>query len=194
MKIPPLDEPARYVGLYIVDFGSHVSVGYTAAEVTMLLDSEQYRDSDVYRIRRALPDGGLELEGVARADFTAEDILLFSRTTAATARADFDRLRELGAATPPPCRVRVHLAELPGTPLPHVTAALFPAESTGDIGRWMNAVGFEGGDRVYGGQEEARAYYAARPQRVEEVELWPAASAARSYAEVMNSTQYAVQR
>ena len=50
MKLPELEKPEKYVGLYIFDFGDHVGVGFTAGEVAELLESEKYRDGKVYRI------------------------------------------------------------------------------------------------------------------------------------------------
>ena len=32
MKLPELKKPDKYVGLYVVDFGDHSGVGFTAAE------------------------------------------------------------------------------------------------------------------------------------------------------------------
>ena len=37
MKLPKLDNPDRYKGLYIFDFGDHAGVGFTAEEVAELL-------------------------------------------------------------------------------------------------------------------------------------------------------------
>lgn len=41
MKLPPLQDPEKYTGLYIFDFGDHISVGYTADEVAIFLFSER---------------------------------------------------------------------------------------------------------------------------------------------------------
>src|SRR5688572_11040687 len=107
LKIPRLTHPERYTGLYIFDFGDHVSVGYTAAEISMLLETEQYRNGKVYRIHRALPDGTLELQGVMHATFVSEDLLIFHRPDERSAQADYDELRRLAADSPPPCRIRL---------------------------------------------------------------------------------------
>ena len=36
MKLPKLQTPEKYVGLYVFDFGDHAGVGFTADEVAEL--------------------------------------------------------------------------------------------------------------------------------------------------------------
>jgi hypothetical protein len=109
MKLPKLEKPDRYQGLYVFDFGDHAGVGFTAEEVAELLDSERYKDGKVYDpagvSRRAD-----ELRESRRPPLEAD--VLHSRDEA-TARDDFRRLVNLAVRTAPPCRAKVHLA---GTP------------------------------------------------------------------------------
>ncbi len=42
MKLPEVKNSERYVGLYVVDFGDHSAVGFTADEVAELLDSDKF--------------------------------------------------------------------------------------------------------------------------------------------------------
>ena len=63
MKLPQVQEATKYAGLYVVDFGDHSGVGFTADEVAELLDSERFADVKVYKIHRAFPDGTMELKG-----------------------------------------------------------------------------------------------------------------------------------
>ena len=44
MKLPELESPKEYIGLYVVDFGENCSTGFTAAEVAELLESENFKD------------------------------------------------------------------------------------------------------------------------------------------------------
>ena len=74
MKLPKLQDSEKYVGLYIFDFGDHTGVGFTAQEVAELLESEKYKDSKVYKIHRAYPDGKLELKGVQPRLFQLEAV------------------------------------------------------------------------------------------------------------------------
>jgi len=89
MKLPKLDKPDRYKGLYIFDFGDHAAVGFTAEEVAELLESERYGEGKVYKIHRAYPDGRLELKGVPPETFQLESGMIFYATLAETAQGDF---------------------------------------------------------------------------------------------------------
>jgi len=57
MRLPELESPEKYGGLYVFDFGEQVAVGYTADEIAVLLESQRYADGKAYRIHRAMPDG-----------------------------------------------------------------------------------------------------------------------------------------
>ena len=72
MKLPAIDNPDKYVGLYVIDFGTTCSVGYTAGEVAILLESEKLCKAKVYKIYQARPDGTMELHGVTREKFFLE--------------------------------------------------------------------------------------------------------------------------
>jgi len=137
MRLPHLEHPDRYAGLYVVDFGQTCSVGYTAEEVAMLLESEDYADAKVYRIAGARPDGTLELIGVPRGIFELETGLFFYRRDLPAARGDFDDLRRL-AEPGLPCRAQLLLAALPeGARLRYVVGLAYPAEFDRDVSGWM---------------------------------------------------------
>ncbi len=59
MKLPKLEKPEKYVGLYIFDFGNHVGAGFTAREVAELLESYKYKDFKFYKIHKDHPYGKL---------------------------------------------------------------------------------------------------------------------------------------
>ena len=194
MRLPKLASPEKYGGLYVFDFGDQVAVGYTADEVAVLLESEEYAEGKVYRIHRAMPDGTMELAGVSREKFQTEDGLFFLRGDLTAARADFDELVERADEAAPPCRMKVHLATLDATRPAHVTAAIFPAEFTNGVADWLTRIGFEGGDTVEGGVSQVTDYYGAGPAVIERRQFWPAGSDARSAEEVLAATHLAVQR
>ncbi len=194
MKLPELESPDRYTGLYVFDFGDQTAVGYTADEIAVLLESDEYKDGKVYRIHRALPDGTMELQGVARETFLKEDGLFFYRRNRDAARSDFDELARLAEETPPPCRMKVHLAEIAETGYDLCTALIFPAECTHDVADWLNRIGYEGGDMVEGGPSQVTDYYAAGAVVSDRRQLWPAASQSRPAEEVLATTHLAVQR
>jgi hypothetical protein len=197
MKLPDLEKPDRYCGLYVFDFGDWTAVGYTAEEIALLLESDQYRDGKVYKIVRANPDGTLELRGVSGTRFRAESGLFFNRAALNTARADFAELRRLASTEPPPCRASLQLAERPpaGAVARYVTALIYPAEYEDELGRWLLDANYQGGDLAEGGISHVTNYYAEAPRILERAQLWSrSAIPSRSADEVFASLRRAVQR
>lgn len=214
MKLPELEHPERYSGLYVFDFGEQVAVGYTADEIAVLIESGQYQDGKVYRIHRALPDGTMELQGIPRERFTVEEAILFFRHEMDAAKHDFEELERLAESTSPPCRMKAQLVRLedgrvfghaPEQESPKVqqagpmetcaTVVIYPAEYTNEVSRWLSDADYRGGDFVEGGVSAAAAYYASRVTVVERRQWWPAgADLSRSAEEVLATTHQPVQR
>jgi len=196
MNLPQLNNPETYVGLYIFDFGNdQVAVGYTAEEIAVLLEPEQYRGGKVYRIHRALPDGTIELEGVSRRRFELEDGLFFYASGIETARRDFETLNRVVDRSAPPCRMKAHLAELTGASYPYCLAILFPAEYTRAVADWLLVVEFGGGEFVEGGPSQVTAYYEASPRIVDRRQYWSTPTKdSRPAEEVLATTHLAIQR
>jgi len=194
MRLPPLDNPQRYAGLFVVDLGETCSVGYTAEEVALLMESEAHADAKVYRIHSADPDGTMALKGVPRERFALEAGLLFHSRDLESARADFEALRALADEHGLPCRAQMvlgsrgpchgrlgrdpdrHGRDARATRLPFVVALAYPAECDEDMARWMLDHGVEAGEYADGGigrLEQVRATLTtidsaqlrARPQR-----------------------------
>lgn len=191
LKLPEVDSPERYAGLYVFDFGGQVALGYTADEIAVLLESERYREGKVYRIHRAWPDGRMELAGVSAAVFQLEDGLFFYRADLEAARRDFE---ELAGLDEPPCRMKLHLAHLPGAAYEYVTAAIYPAERTHDVSSWLGEHNYAGGDFVEGGPSQVSSYSQAGAVVIERRQRWPVQSGARSVEEILASTHLPVQR
>ena len=159
MVLPELEQPTRYQGLYVYDFGQWCAVGYTADEIAVLIESEQYRGGKTYKIHRATPDGRIELRGISAERFQLESGMFFPRSDLASARADFESLRAAAQRTPPPCRARLHLADRGEAQAARfVVALVFPAEYEDDIGRWLLAVDYQGGDLAEGGISHGAQY------------------------------------
>lgn len=194
MRLPPLNNPEKYVGLYVFDFGDHVSVGYTGAEITMLLQSEQFGTGRAYRIHRVQPDGRIELVGVSARTFSQQDGLFFLRSGLDAARTDYDALAALADRELPPCHLRMELAEIERGAAPAVTALLFPAESTHDVGRWLSQTAFQGGDQVLGGPQAVCEYREGALRIVEQQQLEAAGPTGRQWGEVLASVQLPLQR
>lgn len=197
MKLPALDQPDRYKGLYVFDFGEWCAVGYTAEEIAMLLESEKYRDGKVYRIHRAAPDGRMELAGVSNHRFQLESGIFFYRGDEQAARRDFADLCRRADEAPPPCKAFVHLADRgeDAGPGRFVVALIYGAEHDHDVGVWLNAIGYEGGDIAEGGASHVTNYYDERCTVLERRQLWSRSTIpSRSADEVFASVRRAVQR
>ena len=152
MNLPRVAHPEGYRGLYVVDFGATCSVGYTAEEVALLLESEAYSEAKAYRICRARPDGTMELKGVPRERFMLETGLFFYSRDLASARGDYDQLRALAEAEPLPCRAQLLLGGFAEPRRePFVVGLAFPAEHEDDVARWMLDRDLAPGERAAGG-------------------------------------------
>lgn len=170
MNIAQVSEPEKYVGLYVVDFGDHSGVGFTAGEVAELLDSEQYADVKVYRIYRALPDGTMELRGVSGHTFQKESGMFFYADSEGAARDDYDRLLVWAAKQLPPARCKVHLAHWGQT---FVTALVYPAEYDDAISSWLIDGGYRTAGLVQAGPDAVRQYYDHGGEILDQSQLWP---------------------
>jgi hypothetical protein len=205
MKLPELQEPERYSGLYVFDFGDQTAVGYTADEISVLLESEQYKDGKVYRIHRALPDGSMELQGVSPERFLAEEGMFFYRRELEPARQDFSALDQLAGESPPPCRMKVHLASLekvggdmadksPVASETYMTVMIYPAEYAHEVSNWLSDANYQGGDYVEGGISMVTNYYAMGATVLDKRQFWPAANVSRPAEEVLATTHQPIQR
>jgi hypothetical protein len=162
MKLPKLQKPDKYVGLYIFDFGEHTGVGFTAQEVAELLESEKYKDCKVYKIHNAYPDGRIELKGVPAEIFQLEAGLFFYSSNLETARADFKALVNLAVKSAPPCRAKVHLAKYSKNKF--AVALIYPAEYDDEISSWLLDGKYKASGAAEGGTTAVQRYYDAKPQ------------------------------
>jgi hypothetical protein len=193
MKLPKLEKPDRYEGLYVFDFGDHAAVGYTAEEVAELLDSEKYREGKVYKIYRAYPDGRLELKAIPAASFQLEAGMFFYCADEKTARDDFQRLTDLAISLAPPCRAKVHLARYSDEQF--VVAMVYPAEYDGEVSRWLLEGDYRTAGQAEGGVGAVERYYDNAPDVLERHQLFSVSeSIHRSGDELLACVGMAVQR
>jgi hypothetical protein len=194
--LPRLTNPERYQGLYVVDFGDGVSVGYVVAEVATLFASGRFARMRAYRIHRALADGTVELVSVPQERFRrhAEEGLLFLQTDETLARDDFDTLRDL-ADGKFPCPARLELAEIAGATWPFATVLIYPDAYTEQVSRFLLSVNYKGGEMVEVGTHKLAAFRQRNPRIIERAEV--AASpqdAARPLEDLLATRQLAIQR
>lgn len=193
MKLPKLQKPDKYVGLYVVDFGANCGVGYTAEEVAELLESEQFKDCKVYKIYKAYPDGRLELKGLSPQTFQLESGMFFYAESIDTAEKDFKRLNNLAVSRPPPCRAKVHLAKF--TDDKYAVAIIYPAEYEDDISNWFIEIDYKTQGFAEGGISAVTSYYTVKPQIIERNQMFGENEwKSRTGEELLQAAKLAVQR
>jgi len=193
MELPKLRQPDRYIGLYVVDFGEHCSVGFTAEEVAELLESERYKDSKVYKIHKAYPDGTVELKGILPELFQLEAGMLFYSTELETATDDFRKLVGLAVKVAPPCRARVHLARYNENKF--AVALIYPAEYDDQLSRWLLDGKYKTAGSAEGGIEAIGRYYSTEVEILEKHQLFSRPEfESRHGQELLAGVKLAVQR
>ncbi len=193
MKLPELQNCEKYVGLYVIDFGDHSGVGFTAQEVAELLESEKFKHIKVYKIHNAYPDGRVELKGVRTELFQLEIGIFFYSTGLESGREDFKQLVDLAVRAAPPARAKVHLAKY--SEQKFVTALIYPAEYNDEFSRWLIEGDYKTAGPAQGGIEAVQRYYNQEPEIIERHQLFgQSAYASRTGEELLASTKIAVQR
>ena len=193
MKVPELEKPEKYVGLYIFDFGDITGVGFTAEEVAELLESEKYRDGKVYKIHKAYPDGRLELKGVPSETFQLEAGMFFYSSDMETARRDFKGLVNLAVKSSPPCRAKVHRAKYADDKF--VVALIYPAEYDGEFSSWLLDGQYRTSGAAEGGVGAVQSYYDRQSEILDRHQLFGQSEAiSRTGSELLTSLNLAVQR
>jgi len=191
--LPSLKKPEKYVGLYVVDFGDHAGVGFTAQEVADLLESEKYKHCKVYKIHRAYPDGRLELKGVTAQVFQLEAGMFFYSSDRRTATRDFKKLIDLAVKSAPPCRAKLHLAAYSDDRF--AVALIYPAEYDDEVSSWLLNGRYKTKGPAEGGVEAVQRYYEQAPEIIERRQLSPRdGSVSRTGQELLASIKLAVQR
>ncbi len=170
MKLPKLEKPERYQGLYVFDFGDHSGVGFTADEIAELLESERYQDGKVYKVHKAYPDGRVELKGMPKETFQLETGLFFYARDLPTARNDYRCLVKMAVSLQPPCRAKIHLAR--SDEGQHLVALIYPAEFDDEVSAWLQEGQYQTAALVEGGVSATQAYYDQAPEILERHQLF----------------------
>jgi hypothetical protein len=193
MKVPKLQNSEKYTGLYILDFGDHTGVGFTAEEVAELLESEKYKDCKVYKIHRAYPDGTLELKGVPAQTFQLEAGMFFYSNAFESSKEEFKKLVDLAAATSPPCRAKVHLSKYSDNK--YVVALIYPAEYDDEFSSWLLDGRYKTSGAAEGGTEAVQRYYDYKPEILEKHQMFAESKEiSRTGRELLEGLKLAVQR
>jgi hypothetical protein len=193
MNLPELKQPDKYIGLYVVDFGNHSGIGFTAPEVAELLGSEKFSHCKVYKIHNAYPDGRLELKGILAETFQLESGMFFYSAEPDTARDNFKKLTDLAVGLAPPCRAKIHLAEFADNK--YAVAVIYPAEYEDEVSSWFLDIDYKTQGLVEGGIIAVTGYYDAKPEILERQQLFAETEwQDRTGAELLAATKLAVQR
>jgi len=193
MKLPKVQNPEKYVGMYVVDFGDHSGTGFTAQEVAELLESERFKHVKVYKIHNAYPDGRMELKGIPAQIFQLEKGMFFYSADLESAQVNFKQLVDLAVKSAPPARAKVHLARYSDGKF--VTAMIYPAEYDDEFSRWLTDGGYKTAGVAEGGVEAVQRYYDQSPQVLDRHQLFgQSAYASRTGTELLASVKLAVQR
>ncbi len=153
MRLPPLSDPHRYAGLYVYDFGDHVSIGYTACEVRMLRETQKFQGGTAYEVYRVDENGAMELRGAGDERLAATEAFCFLRREGADARRDYSAIRGAAEQDPVFACVELQLARVYDFDPADVTALLYPIAASVVVSNWLqiHAAGF--GDSVEAGQD-----------------------------------------
>lgn len=193
MKLPELQNSPKYVGLYVIDFGDHSAVGFTAEEVAEFVESERFKDFKVYKIYRAYPDGRMELKGVPMETFALEMGMFFYAFDAETAEKNYNELVSIAPEAAPPCKAKVHLAKYGDDKF--VTALIYPAEYNEEVSSWLGAVEYKTAGPAEGGVEAVERYYRDNVEILQRHQLFAKSQiTSRSGEELFAAAKLAVQR
>ncbi|MHC5060862.1 MAG: hypothetical protein ACYTFK_07250 [Planctomycetota bacterium] len=193
MKLPEVKNSEKYIGLYIVDFGDHSGIGFTAQEVAELLESEKFRHIKVYKIHNAYPDGRMELKGIANQIFQLEKGMFFYSGDLESAQDDFKQLVDLAVKSAPPARAKVHLARYADDNF--VTAMIYPAEYDDEFSRWLIDGGYKTAGAAQGGVQAVQNYYDRKPEVLDRHQLFAqSAYQSRTGEELLTNIKVAIQR
>ncbi len=193
MNIPNVENPEKYVGLYIVDFGEYCSVGFNADEVAEILESKELSDVKVYKIHRVNPDGKMEIKGVSKELFELEAGLFFYSSSLDQAQREYKSLVNIAVTSMPPSRAKVHLSKLDEDT--YVTCLIYPAEADDEFSQWLLDNNYKTSGNVRGGISVVNEYYDVNAQVIERHQLFPAKSIeTKTGDELLTSLKLAVQR
>lgn len=192
MKLPELENPKEYIGLYIVDFGDYCSTGFTAAEVGELLESERFAGVKVYKIHNAYPDGKMELKGVSSDIFQLEAGMFFYSAGFDLAQKNFMKLASIAKNTPAPAKAKLHMSKSEDR---FVTALIYPAEYDDEFSKWLIDADYRTEGEVAGGIDIVSRYYNCKPLFFARKAFFPASAIqSKTGDQLIATTKLAVQR
>ncbi len=171
MKLPPVHDPYRYAGLYVYDFGDHVSVGYTANEVRMLRALPEYRGGTAYEIYRVDEHGAFELRGSTEDRLGTIEAICFLRESSAEARRDYEALCATAHRHPIGACVELVLAKAYEFAPSDVTVLIYAISSSQVVSTWLHTNTTDFGDAVEGGTDAHCKFMGSSGMRITTCQL-----------------------
>lgn len=171
MNQPDRPDADALAGRFVVELDRERRTGLTAHEVAALLEGPNGGSATIYRIHRVADDGTMELVGVSSRLFSKQDCLIFSRHELKDAQSDFEAIRSAAAASAPPCRIEVQLAEVASFAPSYVIVLVFPAPCGEGVGHWLGKLDAQPGDHATGGAAALQAYQDAGKQVIDQATL-----------------------
>lgn len=193
-SLPPISSPDQYADLFVIDFGDHVSVGFTAAEVELLRRVPDYSGLMAYQIYRVHEQGGFELRGVMTAALGQKEAICFLRESGADARSDFETIRRAAEQLLLPVEAELRLLRSYDFRPPDLTALIYPAHASHGISGWLQAAEIRAGDTVEAGPDVIRKVDAAGGMNIRTLTLNHKAPQDRSLEELLLAIDQPVQR
>jgi hypothetical protein len=194
-KLPPIPDPKQYEGLFVYDFGDHVSVGYTAGEISVLRRAMAYHKGTAYQIYRVNERGGLELRGVQDAGLASREAICFLRADAAIARRDYESILSEAQSRPLPCDAELRLVRSYGFEPSDLTALIYPEWASHVVSGWLGMLIAPVGDQVHGGAQVLQKLESGGGINIETAALPSKMDYSdRTEQEVLSTTDRALQR
>lgn len=194
-EMPRLHDPSRYAGLYVYDFGTHVSVGYTAGEIVVLRASELGRQGTAYEIYRVTDEGAIEMRAIQVGGLALSVAVCFLYPEAETARDDFDSVRLTAEQYPLSRPAELILGRQTLFSPQHIVAIRFLAGAETVLTRWLAVHVPSAGEVVLGGADANSALADGEKRKIDSCDLRVQDGIAdRSTQQVLDAIHEPVQR
>jgi hypothetical protein len=193
-KLPALSDPVKYTGLYIFDFGDHVSVGYTAEEIAYLLADEKYADGEVYKIYRAHADGTLELRSVDPHSWGQTTGMIFWFADRQASFDALDELKSLSTDNPPPGEFEALVVHTVGQDFVYALVMRYSQELDDVLASWLLKIDYQAGQQVEAGRKKVQSILANSTELLREQFGADGFRQSRSMDDVLNSVEKPIQR
>jgi len=171
LRLPPVPDPHRYAGLFVLEFVEHTSIGFTAGEIALLRGMDEYADCRFWQIYRVNESGGFELRALSEASLATREAWCIQRADAGQARQDFRRMIAAATEEPVTFPAEVHLARLYDFEPQNVTTILYEGPSAPLVSGWLASLNIEGNPPMQVGADARQRFLSANGIRMDSAML-----------------------